>query len=310
MGFFNSAFQQAFQMAQQTPQYKNLSDWGNQFGINLPQYENKIVSPVPEANNLSNPGLLTYYKQNQAREAFVPQSDFTSQKLQYPSWIGNQPDQKQTNAIKTIRTANPNLTMSDPDIINAYNKYGDKLLTGLTPKTANIPVYNVSPTSVAQNTPTPTAFKYQDAINNVSQQTGINPLQFHLLRAGENMAENPQAINKNSNGSWDVGLFQINVDPKNIAEVERLKDPLYNTMRAGQIFKQRLNVLKDPVLAIASYNLGAGGAVLRPFDALKRAQWVYYKAGMQLPETPFTQNPLAFVKNNMDYYREIGLFKS
>ena len=156
---------------------------------------------------------------------------------------------------------------------------------------------------------TPTTFQFQDAINQAAQQTGLNLNQFHLLRSGENMAEKPDAIHYNSNGTIDVGLFQINVDPRNKAEVERLKNPTYNATRVAQIYTQRMRILGDPVLALASYNLGAGGAILRPIDALERAAWVYWKAGMQMPETEFTKDPLGYVRSRMDYYKRLGLFK-
>lgn len=51
-----------------------------------------------------------------------------------------------------------------------------------------------------------------------------------MLKKCENSKLDPNIINKaNRNGTWDVGLWQINVNPADTAEVERLKDPTYNT---------------------------------------------------------------------------------
>lgn len=53
----------------------------------------------------------------------------------------------------------------------------------------------------------------------------------------ENSDFNPNAINKgNNNGTWDVGIFQMNVDPNNTEEVEKLKDFKYNVDQAKKKF--------------------------------------------------------------------------
>lgn len=168
-------------------------------------------------------------------------------------------------------------------------------------------------------TPTPTVtptqnalqpqFKYQDIIKQASDSYGVSLDQFDLLRASENQAEDPQAIHDNGDGTVDVGLWQINVNSNNKAEIQKLMNPVYNTMRAAEIFAQRLRILEDPILALASYNLGAGGAVLRPLDAIKRAEWVYWRAGKEMPETEFTKDPEGYVRKRMDKYRKLGLFK-
>lgn len=63
-----------------------------------------------------------------------------------------------------------------------------------------------------------------------------------MLTTCENSTLNPHAINKaNRNGTWDVGIWQINVDPANTEEVERLKDPVYNTQRAWAKFTSKGN---------------------------------------------------------------------
>lgn len=59
-----------------------------------------------------------------------------------------------------------------------------------------------------------------------------------ILNKCENSSFDPTLINKgNNNGTWDVGVMQINVDPNNTAEVERLKDYKYNIDRGYEKFK-------------------------------------------------------------------------
>ena len=224
------------------------------------------------------------------------------------------PTRTPTPSRVRISTPTPTPTLTEEQFFHAVKKINPNI-----PATSIITEYRKAhPTATPTPTPmpllsgklSPTIFRFQSAIDQATKNTGVSLEQYHLLRAGENQAENPDAINYNSDGTIDIGLYQINVDPKNHVEVERLKDPLYNAMKAGQIFSQRLNILKDPILAIASYNLGAGGAVLRPMDALKRAQWVYWKAGLEMPQTEFTKDPLGYVRKNMDYYRKLGLFVS
>lgn len=61
-----------------------------------------------------------------------------------------------------------------------------------------------------------------------------------MLNKCENHGLRTDTINKgNSNGTWDVGVFQINVDPKDTAEVEKLKDWKYNVDRAYQKFHSK-----------------------------------------------------------------------
>ena len=295
----------------------NVKQWGAETFLGAPKP--RFISPLRESETLDTPGKLNYVRQNQAGEewARATRNDPTPppRKLEYPDWMTNAPSPKAEAAIKTIRASNPSLKMSDADITKYYNKHGDKLLQGLNAGKNIVTTPTPTPTPVPSRAPasaqgeTQTQFKYQKEIEEASRSSGISLDNFHLLKAGENQAENPSAINYNKNGTLDVGLFQINVAADNTAEIERLKNPVYNAMRAGQIFTQRLNLLKDPVLALGSYNLGAGGAVLRPLDALKRAQFVYAKAGIEVPETEFTQDPVAYVRKRMDTYRSLGLFR-
>lgn len=60
-----------------------------------------------------------------------------------------------------------------------------------------------------------------------------------IIRKCENSTFDPTRMNKsNKNGTWDVGVMQINVDPENAAEVKKLQDYRYNIDRGYQKFLQ------------------------------------------------------------------------
>lgn len=61
-----------------------------------------------------------------------------------------------------------------------------------------------------------------------------------MLKTCENKSFDPQVVSPlNDNGSVDVGLFQINTDPKNTDEVEKLKNWEYNIQRAYKKFEAK-----------------------------------------------------------------------
>lgn len=268
---------------------------GRAWNQDIGSFGGKLIKPIPERDfqDNNNSALQQYY----AREITPNIMASTKQPMktvQYPSTLANNNGKSNPILFKQLYEkafeTNPSVPLKVSPIKQA-------------------PVVQVQEKRVIQPNTTAPVFKFQNEINQASKSSGLDMNAFHLLRAGENQAENPSAINYNSNGTLDVGLFQINVDPNNTAEVERLKNPVYNATRAAEIFKSRMKLLKDPVLAIASYNLGAGGAVLNPEAAFKRAQFVYEKAGIEMPQTEFAKNPLGYVRQNMDYYRKLGLFK-
>lgn len=168
-------------------------------------------------------------------------------------------------------------------------------------------------------TPSPTASplgwqsKYQNIYDRVAPQKGISQDQVRVLVTSENGKEIPDYPNYNYDKqgkkiSVDTGLLQVNT-PLDSPEISKLKDPEYAINKGLGILEQRKNILEDEVLAIASYNLGSGRAVLSPKLALNRAKVIYKNAGVPLPETPFTQDPEGFVNQRMDKYQKLGLWK-
>lgn len=155
---------------------------------------------------------------------------------------------------------------------------------------------------------------YQGIYDRVLPQKKLSRQDAQVLVTSENGKENPNYQNFNLDPktkkptSVDTGLLQINT-PLESPEIAKLKDPEYNINKGLDILRQRNAILGDPVLAIASYNKGAGGAVLDPVDALRRAKAIYKNAGVPLPDTAFTRNPQAFVDQNMGRYKQYGLFK-
>ena len=70
---------------------------------------------------------------------------------------------------------------------------------------------------------------------------------------------NPRAINRNKNGSYDVGLMQINSSwfpllRRHGIEEHHLYDPCVSLQVGGWILAQNLHRLRDPWLAVGAYN--------------------------------------------------------
>jgi soluble lytic murein transglycosylase-like protein len=70
---------------------------------------------------------------------------------------------------------------------------------------------------------------------------------------------NPRAINRNRNGSYDVGLMQINSSwfqllKRHGIEEKHLYDPCVSLQVGSWILAQNLQRLRDPWLAVGAYN--------------------------------------------------------
>lgn len=203
-------------------------------------------------------------------------------------------DEKKVEPTKVLETPTPTIKPVE-------NKQETIITTETSSKEAkvqeNIPSYD----------PENPTFKYQDAVENAMRETGLTKYDFNLIRASENKLERLTVFNTNSDGTIDYGWGQRNIKPDDIEEMERLKDPYYSTLKVGEKLKNDMELLQDPVLAIAAYNRGVSGSLSNPTAAIKRAQWVYYLAGMDMPSTPFTQNPNEFLKEHWSEYQSKGL---
>lgn len=70
---------------------------------------------------------------------------------------------------------------------------------------------------------------------------------------------NPRAVNRNANGSYDVGLMQINSSwfpqlKRHGIEERHLYDPCVSLQVGAWILAQNLRRLRDPWLAVGAYN--------------------------------------------------------
>lgn len=182
------------------------------------------------------------------------------------------------------------------------------------------PRVSPTPQPTVQPQPMPTVMpqqnnwqsKYQSIYDKVLPQKKLTKQDVQVLVTSENGKEDPVFQNTNYDKlgnpkSIDTGLLQINTPISAKEEIQRLKDPEYNINKGLSILRQRNDLLGDPVLAMASYNKGARGAVRDPKDALKRARIIYKNAGIPLPETPFTKDPEGFVNQFRDKYRSLGI---
>jgi soluble lytic murein transglycosylase-like protein len=97
-----------------------------------------------------------------------------------------------------------------------------------------------------------TAFCFDEA----ARMYGMNP---NLLRgiAKIESNNNPLAVNRNSNGSCDLGIMQINsswIKPMGLVRNELLKDPCYNVMTGAKILRKCIDKHGYTWEAIGCYN--------------------------------------------------------
>lgn len=205
------------------------------------------------------------------------------------------------------------------------------------------PAATIVPVSEASKVVSNWKSRYEDVWNKTLKSKGLDPIVRDLIARSENGKEIENYANLNHGdaaGTFDIGITQININPpaeikqkiiaetKNMSQAEanlylnklidkgvisgeaaNLRKPEYAISKAADLYKTRLENLGDPVLAIASYNLGSGGAVLNPQAALNRAKYVYNNAGYELPNTPFVKDPEGYVKVNMSKYKKLGLIR-
>ncbi len=107
-----------------------------------------------------------------------------------------------------------------------------------TPTPTQVATPTPTPTTKPTATPTPKFIPTSEIEKTIVSIFGVHAEKgIKMLKTCENSKLDPTIINKaNRNGTWDVGLWQINVKPSNVEEVERLKDPVYNTKIAWQKF--------------------------------------------------------------------------
>lgn len=87
---------------------------------------------------------------------------------------------------------------------------------------------------------------------------GIDPRLLYAIARTESSLD-PRAINRNKNGSYDVGLMQINSSwfpllKRHGIEERHLYDPCVSLQVGSWILAQNLRRLRDPWLAVGAYN--------------------------------------------------------
>lgn len=93
------------------------------------------------------------------------------------------------------------------------------------------------------------------------KEFGVDYIEAHGVLRVENTSYDPKAVNKNSNNTIDVGLFQINsVNHKWLKKdlgITDFKDP-YQSIRAGVYMLSHLSEY-TPDQRFTAYNMGVGG---------------------------------------------------
>ena len=96
------------------------------------------------------------------------------------------------------------------------------------------------------------AFCFEDA----GRKSEISPMLLQTIAKHESCL-NPNAINKNKNGSTDLGLMQINsywIGPLNLDKDRLLGDPCYNVYVGAAILRHCINIHGYEWEAVGCYN--------------------------------------------------------
>lgn len=106
-----------------------------------------------------------------------------------------------------------------------------------------------------------------------AKKYGVNPYLLYAIAKTESSL-NPKAINRNKNGSYDIGLMQINSNwlptlRKHGLDEKRLFDPCTSIHVGAWVLAQNMRRLGNSWEAVGAYNAG------RPDLRLKYAVKVY-----------------------------------
>jgi soluble lytic murein transglycosylase-like protein len=96
------------------------------------------------------------------------------------------------------------------------------------------------------------AFCFEEA----GKEYGVPPRLLEVL-AGTESAMNPRALNLNTNGSYDIGLMQVNSYWVQVMGLDKDKlagDPCYNVMTGARILKQCMDRYGYNWEAVGCYN--------------------------------------------------------
>lgn len=176
----------------------------------------------------------------------------------------------------------------DPNFENSTNVPNDGFDANLTPPSVQEEGLELEPLH---------SFNVPDDIKELvmlfANRANVPPAFAMGILLTENRSFNAGAVNVNSDGTSDYGLWQLN----NIGEF----DPVKNTERAADV----LNAKRDHLVAMGvtnpslgllaeSYNKGAAGALSLTYNPGGYATKVLQNATMSLDD-PFVNNPFAYV---------------
>lgn len=121
--------------------------------------------------------------------------------------------------------------------------------------------------------PTSKSFASWQCMVDAGRMYGVNPYILYAIAKVES-GFNPRAVNRNKNGTYDIGMFQINTS--NLARLgidyRYAFDPCYSAYLGAYILRQCINTYGNTWKSIDCYNKG--------FKARGSSEYVYrvYKA--------------------------------
>ncbi len=102
----------------------------------------------------------------------------------------------------------------------------------------------------------PSSFSFAFCFDEAGQKYGISPVLLECIAKTESNLD-PKATNKNKNGSFDIGLMQVNsywIKTLGFDRDRLLNDCCYNTMAGAQILRQCIDQHGYTWEAVGCYN--------------------------------------------------------
>lgn len=135
---------------------------------------------------------------------------------------------------------------------------------------------------------------YNSCFFEAAEYYGVNPyLLITIARVESGM--NPKALNRNRNGSYDIGIMQINTSwipylKKHGIHPGYLWHPCYNIYIGAMVLRQCINLYKNTWKAVDCYNKGKNAKhssryVWRVYRELKSISDHYAKVSVQKDKT-------------------------
>jgi len=143
--------------------------------------------------------------------------------------------------------------------------------------------------------------KYDEYFYSAGEEFGVRPEIIKNIALTENRRLNPNIVRKNSNGTYDIGLMQINtIRLKELKKIgitkSDLKDPRESIRAAAYIISKIVNRYGDSDYAIATYHSKTAKYKKRWLKRFKKLKDIAY---LDLSSQSNSEDKFVFVDNDI-----------